>query len=137
MFCGSYPFEYRNIYNIKQRHGTTTHTKYKRLQDILVHPLVIPSRDFRYKNKIIINKGTAGDKLIKFLQKCLNKDPLKRPTVDQLLQNDQFIGLTSFGWTFERQIWIGYKKNDENGLCLIDTLPRDLIRYIITFLRFC
>ena len=34
----------------------------------------------------------------------------------------------------ERIIWIGFYKNNENNKCLIKTLPKDLIIYILDLL---
>ena len=34
----------------------------------------------------------------------------------------------------ERIIWIGFYKNNENNKCVIKTLPKDLIIYILCFL---
>ena len=36
--------------------------------------------------------------------------------------------------TIERIIWIGFYKNAENKKCLIKTLPKDLIMYILDLL---
>ena len=36
--------------------------------------------------------------------------------------------------TIERIIWIGFYKNAENSKCLIKTLPKDLIIYILYLL---
>ena len=36
--------------------------------------------------------------------------------------------------TIERIIWIGFYKNKDNSKCLIQTLPKDLIIYILDLL---
>ena len=38
-------------------------------------------------------------------------------------------------WNIERLIWIGFIKNDENDICLFNTLGKDVIKCIIQFLR--
>ena len=35
--------------------------------------------------------------------------------------------------TIERQIWIGFYKNDDNNKCFIKKLPKDVIIYIFSF----
>ena len=37
-------------------------------------------------------------------------------------------------WDIERIIWIGFYKNDKNDNCLIDTLPKDTVQHILSFL---
>ena len=37
-------------------------------------------------------------------------------------------------WNIERLIWIAYFKNINNKYCLIDGLPKDIIKYIIQLL---
>ena len=37
-------------------------------------------------------------------------------------------------WNIERIIWIAFYKNDKNDKCFIDTLPKDVVLYILTFL---
>ena len=37
-------------------------------------------------------------------------------------------------WNIERIIWIAFYKNDENDKCLIDTLPKDIVEYVLSFL---
>ena len=65
-----------------------------------------------------------------FLSKCLHKDPLKRPTVDDLLENDEFV-CQKIPWVSERLIWIGFLKNNDNQLCLLKYLPKDIVKYIL------
>lgn len=72
-----------------------------------------------------------------FINKCLDKDPLKRPTVDELIEEDEFVGLKNvvFGWRKERIIWIGYHKNENNPSCQLIKLPKDLVYHIISFIK--
>ena len=39
-------------------------------------------------------------------------------------------------WSVIRLIWIGFYKNQDNDKCLIDTLPKDIVNCVITFLNF-
>lgn len=72
-----------------------------------------------------------------FLNKCLNKDPLKRATVDQLLESDEFVGayILSLQWKIERIVWIGYYKNENNFQCFWKLVPKDLVNHILSFLN--
>ena len=38
-----------------------------------------------------------------------------------------------FGWKTQRLLWIGYQKNMSNVKCHLSCLPKDVIKYIITF----
>ena len=42
----------------------------------------------------------------------------------------------SIRWNRERVIWIGYEKNDKNDECLVAKLSKDVIKLIISFLRY-
>lgn len=37
-------------------------------------------------------------------------------------------------WKYARLLWIGFYKNDSNNACFIDSLPKDVINYIVAFL---
>ena len=39
-------------------------------------------------------------------------------------------------WNHERLIWIAFHKNDYNKQCFLNTVGKDVIRYILSFLRF-
>ena len=41
--------------------------------------------------------------------------------------------LGSVAWITKRLIWIAYLKNDDNDKCLFVLLPKDIIRYILSF----
>ena len=36
-------------------------------------------------------------------------------------------------WMFVRIIWIGFLKNDNNNTCLVNLLPKDVVKLILTF----
>ena len=36
-------------------------------------------------------------------------------------------------WKQARIIWIGFHQNDKNDKCLISSLPKDIIKLILTF----
>ena len=38
-------------------------------------------------------------------------------------------------WDCERILWIGYKKNDTNDACFFSQIPRDIVKYIVSFLK--
>ena len=44
------------------------------------------------------------------------------------------IQLYRLDWQIIRLIWIAFYKNQSNNDCLIDTLPKDVINYIIQFI---
>ena len=37
-------------------------------------------------------------------------------------------------WNIARIIWIGFHKNENNDTCLIQQLPKDLVKYILSLL---
>ena len=37
-------------------------------------------------------------------------------------------------WEIERLVWLGYLKNSDNAMCLFDSLPKDIILYILQML---
>ena len=41
---------------------------------------------------------------------------------------DLYVGIQ---WNIERLIWIGFYKNGENSKCLIDELPKDIVKMIL------
>ena len=41
----------------------------------------------------------------------------------------------SMGWNHERLIWIGFYKNKSNHKCLVQCLPKDVVFYMLEFLR--
>ena len=40
-----------------------------------------------------------------------------------------------FEWEMERILWIGYYQNNDNGLCMIKLLPKEIVNYLVGFLR--
>ena len=42
--------------------------------------------------------------------------------------------IAKIDWNIERIVWIGYFKNKDN-ICLLASLPRDIILFLLTFLR--
>ena len=70
----------------------------------------------------------------------------------QLLTRDVFVGKHFHGrelilkkikqlipftlpWKKERILWIGYMKNDENAVCCLSKVPKDIVKMIITFVK--
>ena len=66
------------------------------------------------------------------MMKCNGDDKLV------ILQNTNYFGFNIYvnyiESKIERIIWIGFYKNAENNKCLIKTLPKDLIIYILDLL---
>ena len=54
--------------------------------------------------------------------------------LNELINNFSGYGYgQSLPWTLERLLWIAYLKNAQNEQCLLSTVPKDVINYIIQF----
>ena len=85
-----------------------------------------------------VNIGLAS--LVNFMNEYMTKNG-KRNSKQQLVYNCtghqsvmimQSIPYCILSWRIERLLWIGYMKNNQ---CLLNKLPKDLIKYIIKFLH--
>ena len=56
----------------------------------------------------------------------IGKSIIRTGDIEQLLQQI---------WSIERTIWIAFYKNNDNQQCLIQNLPKDIVCYIISFVR--
>lgn len=52
-------------------------------------------------------------------------------TLEQLSEN-----ISSFKWEQVRLIWIAFCNNKKNNLCLMNKLPKDIVKFLETFCRF-
>ena len=79
--------------------------------------------------------------------KCFDDSYLKEKIeIKNSLSNESNIGFEIFKdfehfpsigitWDFERLIWIGFEKNQNNDECLLSQLPKEIIVHILTFLK--
>lgn len=122
LVAGGYPF--RSSVHILGRAQTDS---------LLERIITRPRRKIKFGKRRPLKGSDKLPLFEEFLDKCLNKDPIQRATVDQLLENDQFIALFMLPWKIERIIWIAFEKNENNSDCFFTVLPKDLLKHILAF----
>ena len=91
--------------------------------------LKINNREWQLWAKAYIDVNS----LKKLLDICWAQYPQDRPTFFQI--DAVLVKMLQFGWHIERILWIGYYKNNDNGLCMIKLLPKEIVKYLLDFVR--